>query len=488
LDLWYDEIYTLNSYVLVPLIKTVTYYNAPNNHVFFNLLLNLYLKILNISKLTSILQSPDIIRTLMLLYSLCTIFYFYRIGKMVLNHSSSLLAVVLLVTTIPFVNFSLQIRGYCLSITLLSMLVYHSWQFEISADWKNGLMIVLAAALAIYTLPSNLYFILSLICFYIAYQILRIEKHKRTSLSWLTSLKVAALDYPMRIIYLIGGSILFAIILYSPVIGQVINNPYVVSHGLFRLKTLIQVMPRTFSDFIFGKWWLLPFVVIGLFVGLKSPLKGRFLYYLLFCLTVLTIPFLISFIRGDNPSGRVFVNLSFILVLLLALCLDKFIYSRKIPSSFVKWVILAFIIFSYGGGFWAEKQVDAHIYADIVKGNISQDLLNNYYLEHYSLSKVLSEFASSGYDHSIPVYLVYQGDSLSTKVYIAYYKIKRVGLDDTLKGLVPNSKGEAYVITTFPNKFTKILNQKNPDTECIMLNNLDFVNVFRCQVQKTSGS
>jgi hypothetical protein len=110
LDLWYDEIYTLQGYALVPLIKTVTYYNAPNNHIFFNLLLNLYLRILNISKITPILQTPYVIRILMLIYCLIAIFYLYRIGKILLNHSSSVLVVVLLITTIPFVNFSLRLE------------------------------------------------------------------------------------------------------------------------------------------------------------------------------------------------------------------------------------------------------------------------------------------------------------------------------------------------------------------------------------------
>lgn len=487
MDLWYDEIYTLKNYVFVPLLKTVTYYNAPNNHVFFSLILNLYLKILNISNMPPILQAPYVIRLLMLLYCLIAVFYLYRIGNILLNHSSSMLAVVLLITSIPFVNFSLQIRGYCLSITLLSMLIYHIWQFEISKGWKNGLMIVLAGALALYTIPSNLYFILSVICFYGGYQIIRFAKHKRASSSWLDSLKAIALDYPMQIIYLICGSIFLALLVYSPVIGQVMNNPYVISHGLFHLKTITQLMLQTILDFIYGKWWLLPFAAIGFYAGLKSPGKGKFLYYVLFCLTVLIVPFLISFVRGDKPFDRTFVNLSFIMVLLLALCLDKLIYSWKIPISYSNWVILALIVFSYGSAFWAEKQVDDHIYTDIVTGKTSHTLLYNNFLAHYSPSKVLSQFASSGYDRSIPVYLVYQSDSIATKMYIAFYKIKRIAIDDSLERLVPNPNGEAYVITALPNTFIRQLKKKQPGINCTLLNDLDFVNVFKCQVQSTTG-
>ena len=441
LDLWYDEIYTLEKYVFVPLVKTVTYYNAPNNHVFFSLLLNLYLKILNIQKIATILQAPYVIRILMLLLCLIGIFYLYRIGKLVLNHSSSLLAVVLLLTTIPFVNFSLQIRGYCLSITLSIIFVYYLWRFEEKLDWKNGLMVVLAAALALYTIPSNLYFLLGVISFYGGYQIVRFVSHKRTSHSWLVSVRAAALDYPMRIIYLICGSILLALLFYLPVISQVINNEYVVSHGLFHLKTITQLMPQTFSYFVFGKWWIIPFVAIGFYAAIKSQGKEKFLHYVIFCLTVLIMPFLISFVRGDNPFDRTFINLSFIFVLLVAFCLDKLIYSWKIPTAYSNWVILAFIIVCYGSAFWTEMQVDAQIYQDIVRGNISQNLLYNYFLEHYSPSKVLSQFASNGYDRSIPVYLVYQGDRIATNDYISTNKIKAVSIDDNLKRYVPNSGG-----------------------------------------------
>jgi len=482
LDLWFDEIYSLQTFALTPLINTVTNYIVPNNHIFFDLLLNLYLRILNITNITSILQTPYLIRILMLLICLIAIIYLYRIGTILLNHSSSVLAVVLLVTTIPFVNFSLQIRGYCLSITLLSILIYHTWRFEMSTDWKNGLMIVLAGTLALYTIPSNLYFILAVICFYGGYQIIRFEKHKRTLISWPGSIRAAALDYPMRIIYLMVGSVLLAILLYSPVIGQVINNPFVVSHGLFYLNTITQLMPHTFLDFVYGKWWLIPFVAIGFFAGLQSQGREKFLYYVLFCLTLLIVPFLISFVRGDRPFDRVFVNLSFIMVLLLALCLDKLIYSWKIAPSFSNWVILAFIVFSYAGAFWAEKQIDAHIYADIVSGNRSQDLLYNYYLEHYSPFKVLSQFASSGYDRSIPVYLVYQGFYYG-QTYVSTYKIKYVMISNNLKGFVPNARGEAYIISAFQNKFSENLTKKFPKMDCVMLNGLDYLNVFKCETR-----
>ncbi|HMD87916.1 MAG TPA: glycosyltransferase family 39 protein [Anaerolineaceae bacterium] len=481
LDLWYDEIYTLRVYVFAPLIKTVSYYNTPNNHIFFNLLLNLYLKSLNISKITPVINSPSVIRILMLFYCLIGIYYFYKVGKILLNFLSSILAVVLLATTIPFINFSLQIRGYCLSTTLSILLVYHLLRFEEKSDWKNGLMIVFATALALYTIPSNLYFILSVMFFYFGYQIIRFEKYKRTSNSWLASIRLAVLDFPMRIIYLICASILLAVILYLPVLGEVINNPYVKSHGLFRFTTITQLMPQTFLYFIYGKWWLIPFVIIGLVAGLQSQGSKKFLYHVLFCLTLLIVPFLISSIRGDKPFGRTFVNLSFIMVLLVVLCLDKFIFSWKIPGTYSNWVMAALLVLNYGSAFWAEKQVDQHIFTDIITGNKSQDLLYNYFLEHYSPSKVLSHFASNGYDRSIPVYLVYEGDVIATRLYIGNNNIKFKAIDDTLAGLVPNASGEAYVITAFPNMFLSQLVNNLPGINCVILNDFDFVNVFKCQ-------
>jgi hypothetical protein len=53
-DFWNDEIYTLKAFTFVPLHTTLTDYHAPNNHVFLNLVDNLYLRLLGINTLKTV--------------------------------------------------------------------------------------------------------------------------------------------------------------------------------------------------------------------------------------------------------------------------------------------------------------------------------------------------------------------------------------------------------------------------------------------------
>ncbi|MDR3575273.1 MAG: glycosyltransferase family 39 protein [Anaerolineaceae bacterium] len=416
----------------------------------------------------------------MFAYSLAAILYLYRIARIFLRQSSSVLAVVLLVTTIPFINFSLQIRGYCLSITLLEIMIYHTWQFEKAMDIKNGVILFAAATLAVYTIPSNLYFILSVIGFYMIYQIIRFIKYRQSCEGWGDSIKQCVRDYPFRIIYLLIGSFLLSIILYLPVIKNVINNPFVVSHGPFRIKTIIDLMPQTLSYFLSERWWILPFVVIGFVLSFQGK-TGRNSYYLIFCITVLVLPFVISFVRGDKPFDRTFVILSFVFVLILTICLDKFLHSWKIIGAYSGWIVLLFCMCCYSTYYLVEKQVDAHIYADINLGKMSQDLQNNFYLEYYSPSKVFSLIKSEQNDPTVPVFVVYPGDMKASQTYLSYFKIKYAMLNDNMKTYAPNTNGEAFVVTAFPANFSYLAQLRLPGTDCTMLNNLDFYNVFKCQ-------
>ena len=61
LGFWYDEVFTLTNFVLVPISKTLTDYSFPNNHVLFSLLSNLYLRMFGINELGSLLDHPWIL-------------------------------------------------------------------------------------------------------------------------------------------------------------------------------------------------------------------------------------------------------------------------------------------------------------------------------------------------------------------------------------------------------------------------------------------
>jgi len=62
LDFWCDEFYSLKHFQAVPISKTLTDYHDVNNHIFFNLLCNIYLKITGQNDLIPILFHPERLR------------------------------------------------------------------------------------------------------------------------------------------------------------------------------------------------------------------------------------------------------------------------------------------------------------------------------------------------------------------------------------------------------------------------------------------
>lgn len=55
-DFWSDEIYSVKEFILVPITKTLTDYHVPNNHVFANLIDNIYLKVIQVHSLDQLLH------------------------------------------------------------------------------------------------------------------------------------------------------------------------------------------------------------------------------------------------------------------------------------------------------------------------------------------------------------------------------------------------------------------------------------------------
>ena len=155
-DLWNDEIYTLKHFVLTSLSQTVTDYHVPNNHVFANLVNNIFLKVAGIDSLGDLMASPWIPRSLFVCYALVTMVLTYRLARKIIGRSAGLIAVLVLLTTLPWHNFVLQIRGYGLSAMLFTVLLTLLMAERMPAKVKYpGIAII--SALLFYTLPSNLY-------------------------------------------------------------------------------------------------------------------------------------------------------------------------------------------------------------------------------------------------------------------------------------------------------------------------------------------
>ena len=72
-DFWYDEVMSLEEFILVPISKTLTDYPAPNNHIFFNLLMNLWCKLWGINTFAQAANNVFIVRLLPLMFAASTL-------------------------------------------------------------------------------------------------------------------------------------------------------------------------------------------------------------------------------------------------------------------------------------------------------------------------------------------------------------------------------------------------------------------------------
>ena len=148
-NLWNDEIYTLKNFTLVSFHHTVTDYHVPNNHVFYNLCDNAYLKLLGIHQIKAVMERPQILRLPLLFLALLTIICAFKTGKLIAGDKAGLLAAGILVVTISFQNFCLQVRGYPFSqffdlLLIFATLAYlfkpHSGKGKREINWPRMIL------------------------------------------------------------------------------------------------------------------------------------------------------------------------------------------------------------------------------------------------------------------------------------------------------------------------------------------------------------
>lgn len=490
LDFWFDEVFTLKHFVFVPLTQTVTDYSYPNNHIFFNLISNVYLRLIGVRDIYSLMECPGAIRLLPLLYTMVTSAYVYLIGRRFFNKSVANLFLLFLLTTVPYYNFALQVRGYSLSIMLLSMMVYHLWNFERKCDILDALLIVFFSGLALYTIPLNLYFILSVAIFYLLVPVVgrirkrgvkspnpEVEKPQKSTLSGESS----GTDEYFFIVILIGTGIALAVLLYYPVVGRVVQNPFVESSGLFCWETLSRKMPTALYYFISSRYLLLPAVVLGLFYLVshrKSGMGGNeeFLLRTKFCAALTLTPFILSFVRGDRPYLRVFVNLTLPFSLFVGLCVHSLLESIPPLRSKTLWITAAMFLYCNLVFALGVMRIEKRLMRDIETGHKSQNIYYNYYQAHYHPLLLLRNFKQRYETDSVPL-VVYEFDEVALPEYLRKFDIKardRNALDEILQ-----TEARVFVITAFPDRFRRMIARRYPGFRCTRINErLQFHNIL----------
>lgn len=147
-ELWYDEAYTVLSYVIPGPWHALTSYRVPNNHMLYSVLLGLLPKgIEPLYRLVSVLASVG------------TLFLVIRSTRRLVSgasRASTTSAVMAVAIALPvFISFSTQIRGYAISMFLAAAASDLLLGRIERQTMSSGILYGLAGAALIATIPSN---------------------------------------------------------------------------------------------------------------------------------------------------------------------------------------------------------------------------------------------------------------------------------------------------------------------------------------------
>jgi len=472
-DLWLDELTSIKRFMLVPILETVTSYPIPNNHVGFNLFGNFYTRILFIRDFDCLLESPFLIRLYPFIFSCGTIYYTYKIAWRFFNPKMSLIVLVCLMTTIPFQNFFLAVRGYSPSIFFFAAILFYTFRYWEEKRKKDWVLLVFLAAIACYFLPVNYYYLAGLV----GYMLLA------GSLFFLFP-KIANLlgnyDRYLKASFAISLGVGLSLLAYFPIFQEVFFNEYVEGAKPFQFNN-IKRFPTIVYHFTSGRYLLLIIALIGYWKWLRDDLQKSLdprLERIIMLVAVFVAPFMISIIRGDASPNRIFSILAPIFSLLLAFGLFIFLEKLLEPQK-RNWLLLGITLYSIFMFGLESRKIKNHLHQDIVSGSRSANLYYNFHLWHYQPNKVFSFYKNNHYNSGIPFVLGHQGPD-GTHFYLDHYKIDYLP-SDSLNSLIRDGKS-FDLETRYPAIFSDSMHTKHPEYSVKSLTEgLSDHNVFQCR-------
>ncbi len=393
-DFWNDEIYTIQHFILTSPINTVSDYHVPNNHILFNLINNFYLKIVGISSLHELFDNAWKLRIIPLIYSFITAYYIYKIGCKHINRTVGLLTLVLFITSLTFYNFSLQIRGYGLSIMLGVIIVHFILNYLKYLNKKDIIIIGFLSFLLFYSIPSNLYFLASIIIALGLYNI--IYKRKTGDLFH---------NKYSHLIYAIIVGILFTVLLYIPIISDVFSNEHV-RPGNYLILSRLKIKLFNIGDgLVYNRWVIISLFIIVSYIGFKSLINKNIT--ILLSTSVIIIPFLLNWISGQNAPARIF-TLCLPFTSLIMASVISIGWKKVIPHNRKKdWIIVSSIfLISVASLIYQLGRIEKTIISDIQKGDRSQDTYYQYYSARYWPMKNISFLNSMYINNKKPIVIV----------------------------------------------------------------------------------
>lgn len=491
LDYWLDEIISIRRHISTSVSSALFWYPAPNNHIFSNVVSGIYLKLLGFSDLYLILKFPHILRFLYLAFGVGTVAIFSNTAYRFIGKWAGLFAVILFCTTIAYLNFIVQVRGYSPSIFFTCVIIFSILNYAQRMRFKDGMIILVFSAMLFYTIPSNSYYLLSLIIYFSISGLTQLVSNLKSREFSFSNKKFLFVNTYLSIAGFIGFGLLVSFLLYVPILSQVLENQYVNTAGLFQGTAIPDQLSSIFQDFISGRDWLFFIAFLGIILSLISAIKrneSNRLPIMLFSFSGFLFPFILSFIRGDVPFKRIFLITLPSFFLLTAFGLDYLInLLRKIKVlGKTLAVLIMIVIFVYANIiFYSSFQENSISVSNIlVNEDINQIGLyddrftTSVFLDHYEVRSVIQSINQSP-DQSLPLLIDMDNTrySYTLIVYLDAYQIPYSMLEDN--GIIPYY--DANIILSYPKKSLENLKQHNPKTKCHQISNeISIYKMMRC--------
>jgi 4-amino-4-deoxy-L-arabinose transferase-like glycosyltransferase len=149
LPMRYDEAFTYLYYARKPLVVGMSFYSAPNNHVFHTVLVHFAVLLLG--------NHPWAVRLPALVAGALLLPFSYVAFRKVYGRESALLTVAFLTASAPLVEYSADARGYSAICICFVLLVWLGAELLEAGSISRWICFVGVAAIGFYTIPTMLY-------------------------------------------------------------------------------------------------------------------------------------------------------------------------------------------------------------------------------------------------------------------------------------------------------------------------------------------
>lgn len=381
-DLVWDELVSLKNFTLVEFKTSVSHYPDVNNHVFFNLLNNGFCRLIGVASIYEAMEKIPIVRVFPLIISLLSIFYTFKATAKIFGQTAGFYSIVILITCIPFLNFTMQLRGYTLSMALMAMSIYYILSFEEKPTWIKAGAGIFSIFGLLYAIPSNIYFILSL---GIIYTLKWYFHSRKTEVSEVgTKIKKWFSNNRFYILFIIGSGAILAFLAYLPILDDLLNERHLqqLKGQSFYEHNLKEIIPFVVYYILSYRFLLLiPFIaiVIKLMSHAKKKEWTREDDMMLMLISLILLSFLISLIRGDKPHQRTFTPLTVVFSMLLGGSVHTYFQDFKWLSARNNLSFLIVFIYCVSSFFFCDNLIQKTLHKSIISGDKVYNMFYNFY-------------------------------------------------------------------------------------------------------------